>query len=46
MLELDKKRQQYVAKKRAEEAKAGTSSFDGNVLEILRKQAKKYDIGY
>ena len=46
VLDLDKKREQFVAKKRAEDAKTGKSSFDSNVLEILRKQAKKYDIGY
>jgi len=46
VLELDKKREQFVAKKRAEDAKGDKSSFDSNVLEILRKQAKKYEIGY
>ncbi len=46
VLDLDKKREAFVAKKRAEDAKTGKSSFDSNVLEILRKQAKKYEIGY
>ncbi len=46
VLELDKKRSDFIAKKRAEEAKKGKGSFDQQVIEVLKKQAKKFDIGY
>lgn len=45
-LELDKKRGDFIAKKQAEEATKGTSSFDSQVLEVLRNQAKKHKIDY
>jgi Mg-chelatase subunit ChlD len=42
-LELDKKRGEYIT---AETKKKGKASFDEQVLESLRKQAKKFDIEY
>jgi len=39
-IELDKKRSDFIAQKAKEEANKGTSGFDQQVLEILRKQAK------
>src|SRR5262249_45388493 len=44
-LELDKKRSDFIAKKLAEKGK-GKDAFDNQVLEILRKQAKKAKIEY
>ena len=44
-LELDKKRGAHIAEEMKKKGK-GKDSFDSNVLEMLRKQAKKYDIGY
>ncbi len=44
VLELDKKRADFIAKKQAEDKTK--SGFDGQVLEILRKQAKKSRIDY
>jgi Mg-chelatase subunit ChlD len=46
VLALDKKRSDWIAKKRAEEEKKGTGSFDAKVLEALRGQAKKFEIAY
>src|SRR5262249_52888404 len=46
VLELDKKRSDYIAKKQAEEAKKGKAGFDGQVLDVLRNQAKRYAIKY
>jgi Mg-chelatase subunit ChlD len=49
-LELDKKRAGYIkeelAKKAKKDGKDGKDSFDNQVLESLRRQAKKYDIAY
>jgi Mg-chelatase subunit ChlD len=49
-LELDKKRGEYIkeelAKRAKEKGKDGKDSFDNQVLESLRKQAKKFDINY
>jgi hypothetical protein len=45
VIELDKKRGEYIKKELAKKGK-GKDSFDASVLEMLRKQAKKYDIGY
>jgi Mg-chelatase subunit ChlD len=49
-LELDKKRATYIKeeleKKAKKEGKDGKDSFDTQVLESLRKQAKKFDIDY
>ncbi len=49
-LELDKKRGEYIkeelAKKAKKEGKDGKDSFDNQVLEALRKQAKTHDIDY
>ena len=49
-LELDKKRGEYIkdelAKKAKKEGKDGKDSFDNQVLESLRKQAKKHNIDY
>jgi Mg-chelatase subunit ChlD len=42
-LELDKKRNAYIRKKISEK---GKDSFDNQVLEALRKQAKRYKINY
>jgi Mg-chelatase subunit ChlD len=43
-VELDKKRADYIAKKQAEEA--GKGGFDKQVLDVLRQQAKRYQIAY
>ncbi len=45
-LDLDKKRSDFIAKKHAEDAAKGTNGFDGQVLEVLRNQAKKHKIDY
>ena len=47
-LELDKKRSDWIAKKTAEDAKKdkGKDSFDNQVLEVLRNQAKNNGIAY
>jgi Mg-chelatase subunit ChlD len=45
-LELDKKRSDFIAKKQVEDAGKGKSAFDAEVLEVLRKQAKKAKIDY
>ena len=49
-LELDKKRGEYIkeelAKKAKKEGKDAKDSFDNQVLETLRKQAKKHNIDY
>jgi Mg-chelatase subunit ChlD len=46
-VELDKKRSDFIAKKLAEDKKnKAKDGFDNQVLEILRKQAKKYQIEY
>ena len=44
-LKLDKKRGAHIAEEMKKKGK-GKDSFDSNVLEMLRKQAKKYDIAY
>jgi Mg-chelatase subunit ChlD len=44
--ELDKKRSEYVQQELAKQNKGAKDSFDGQVLEVLRKQAKKHDINY
>ncbi len=44
-LDLDKKRGTHIADEMKKKGK-GKDSFDNSVLEMLRKQAKKYDIGY
>jgi Mg-chelatase subunit ChlD len=46
VLELDRKRTDWIAKKQAEDAKKGKAGFDGEVLEVLRKQALKAKIRY
>jgi Mg-chelatase subunit ChlD len=46
VVKLDRKRTDYITKKRAELAKKGTASFDKEVLDVLRAQAKKFAIGY
>jgi len=45
-LKLDKKRNDFIAKKLSENKSKGKDAFDSQVLEILRKQAKKFDIDY
>ena len=49
-LDLDKKRAAYIkeelAKKAKKEGKNAKDSFDNQVLETLRKQAKKHNIDY
>ena len=45
-VELDKKRSDYIAKKQAEDAGKGKEGFDRQVLEVLRRQAKKNNIDY
>jgi len=44
-VELDRKRSEYI-KKEVEKKGKGKDSFDSNVLELLRKQAKKADVDY
>ena len=44
-LDLDKKRGTHIAEEMKKKGK-GKDSFDSSVLEMLRKQAKKYDIKY
>jgi Mg-chelatase subunit ChlD len=44
-LELDRKRGSYISEE-MKKTKKGKDSFDEQVLEALRKQAKKYDISY
>ncbi len=46
VLALDKQRSEWIVKKRAELAKKGQGGFDGQVLEVLRKQAVKANIKY
>jgi Mg-chelatase subunit ChlD len=45
-VDLDKKRTEYIAEKQKEDAKKGKDSFDNQVLETLRQQAKKHKIDY
>jgi Mg-chelatase subunit ChlD len=45
-LDLDKKRSEFIQKKLAEKKGGGKDSFDNQVIESLRKQAKKFDIDY
>jgi Mg-chelatase subunit ChlD len=45
-VELDKKRNDFIAKKLSETKNQGKDAFDSQVLEILRKQAKRYEIDY
>jgi len=46
VLELDRKRTTHLAEEQARLAKKGKAGFDGQVLEILRKQAGKNKIEY
>jgi Mg-chelatase subunit ChlD len=46
VLALDRKRCDYVAKKQAEDAAKNKGSFDNEVLEVLRSQARKNGIDY
>jgi Mg-chelatase subunit ChlD len=45
-LELDKKRAEHIKKELEKKGKDGKSAFDNQVLEMLRKQAKKARIDY
>jgi hypothetical protein len=45
IIELDKKRTDYIKTELAKKGK-GKDSFDSNVFDMLRKQAKKYRIAY
>jgi hypothetical protein len=45
VLELDRKRSAYIAAELKKKGK-GKDSFDSNVLDMLRKQAKKHDLKY
>jgi hypothetical protein len=45
-IDLDKKRTAYIETERKKKGKAGKDSFDNSVLEMLRKQAKKFDVEY
>jgi Mg-chelatase subunit ChlD len=45
-LELDKKRSDFIAKKQADDSAKGKNSFDNEVLDVLRNQAKKHKIEY
>src|SRR5262249_41885552 len=42
--DLDKKRSEFIKKEQEKQKQKG--GFDAEVLEMLRKQAKKHDIGY
>jgi hypothetical protein len=44
-VDLDRKRLEYIQKEMKKKGK-DKDSFDSNVLEMLRKQAKKYEIAY
>lgn len=44
--ELDKKRSDFIQQELAKKKKDGKDSFDGQVLDVLRQQAKKHDIRY
>jgi len=46
VLELDKKRSAFIAKKQADDAKKGKNSFDQEVIGVLQRQARKYNIRY
>jgi len=46
VLALDKKRSDFIAKKQAEDAKTNKNSFDNQVLDVLRNQAKTCGISY
>lgn len=46
VLELDRKRTDFINKKLAEDKKAGKDGFDNKVLDTLRKQAEKVNIKY
>jgi hypothetical protein len=46
VIELDKKRNEYIEKEMKAKGKAGKDSFDNQVLEMLRKQAKKLKVKY
>lgn len=48
VIDLDKQRMDFIAKKQAEDKQKGDKKdgFDAQVLEMLRKQAKKVDIDY
>jgi hypothetical protein len=45
VIELDRKRADFIAKELEKKGK-GKDSFDSQVLEMLRNQAKKYDVKY
>ena len=45
-MELDKKRGDFIAQKLNENKNKGKDAFDNQVLEVLRKQAKKFEIDY
>jgi Mg-chelatase subunit ChlD len=45
-LDLDKKRNDFIQQKLKEDGKKGKDGFDNQVLEMLRKQAKRADIDY
>jgi len=45
-VELDKKRSDYIAEEQKKKKGTGKDSFDNQVLVMLRKQARKADIGY
>jgi Mg-chelatase subunit ChlD len=45
-LELDKQRLEYIAQEQARQKDAGKDSFDGQVLDALRNQAKRANIKY
>ncbi len=45
-VDLDRKRSDFIQKKLTEDKKDTKDSFDTQVLEVLRKQAKKHKIDY
>jgi Mg-chelatase subunit ChlD len=46
VIELDRKRNEYIQAELKKQGKSGKDSFDEQVLETLRKQAKKIDLEY
>jgi Mg-chelatase subunit ChlD len=46
VLALDKKRSNFIVKKQAEDAAKNKNSFDNQVLDVLRNQAKRTGIDY
>jgi hypothetical protein len=46
VIDLDRQRSEWIARKTAEEARKGKGGFDVKVLEVLRSQAKAFELDY